>query len=122
MNLKEFDNALPSFKKRNPHLFSVVPLRPQVGQQKAQRPLDGQSQGQQARAPGVATNRPHVRVSLVHFRCRAVDSDNWIAGAKPFRDAIAKSLGIDDGLIEWEYAFHLTQGQPGTAVKIDITP
>ena len=123
MNPKDIRDAKVSeaVRRRNPHLFGVVNVHPQVRQQKAQRPLDGQSQGLQARPTGVAANRPVVRVSLVHFRNHAIDThDNMRLGFKNFVDAIAKSLGIDDGLIQWEYAFHLTQGQPGTAVKIDI--
>jgi len=123
MNPKDIRDAKVSeaVRRRNPHLFGVVPVRPQVGQQKAQRPLDGQSQGQQTRPTGVATNRPHVRVSLIHFGSRTLDDDNLVSGFKHYRDAIARSLGIDDGIIKWDYSQHLTEGQPGTAVKIDIT-
>lgn len=49
-----------------------------------------------------------------------MDSDNFIAGAKPLRDAIAKSLGVDDGdpRLRWSYGEALSPGPAGVLVIV----
>lgn len=59
-------------------------------------------------------------VTIVSFRRKPVDDDNLITGAKPLRDAIATSLGIDDAdrRFLWEYGQVITRGAEGTLVNI----
>lgn len=59
-------------------------------------------------------------VKIISIRNREADSDNIISGAKPLRDAIAKSLGVDDHdkHIRWEYEVITTAGGTGTQVVI----
>jgi hypothetical protein len=49
------------------------------------------------------------------------DSDGYVSACKPLRDAIAKSLGIDDGdpRIRFEYASTASRGTEGCVVKIE---
>ncbi len=63
-----------------------------------------------------------IVVTIIGLRHRPLDSDNFISGAKPLRDAIAESLGIDDGSerIRFEYAQAHTTGEQGTIVKIEL--
>ena len=61
-------------------------------------------------------------VSVVCFRCTKLDTDNLIGGVKYLQDAIAASLGIDDGddeRISFEYSQHIGTGRQGTLVKIE---
>ena len=62
-----------------------------------------------------------VVVSLCAYRRRILDDDNNVASCKPLRDAIAASIGIDDGdsRIKWEYGQIETRGQQGVMVKIE---
>lgn len=64
--------------------------------------------------------KSRVVVHIVSFRRRESDLDNIISGAKPLRDAIARSLGCDDrdSRITWEYSTICTKGEPGTEVII----
>lgn len=65
-----------------------------------------------------------VVVSLVCCRRRLLDDDNLSGGCKALRDAIAASLGIDDGdkRIRFEYHQVITTGRPGVIVKIEVLP
>jgi hypothetical protein len=123
MNPKDIRDAKVSeaVRRRNPHLFGVVTVCAQVGKHETVPALVEEPPGHKPRARRVAANKPVIRVSLICFRRRLLDDDNAITGQKAFRDAIAESLGIDDRFIQWEYQQFHTQGQPGTAVKIDIT-
>lgn len=62
-----------------------------------------------------------VIVHLHAIRRRLLDDDNATAACKPLRDAIAESLGIDDGdsRIRWEYSQSETKGEQGVIVKIE---
>jgi hypothetical protein len=61
-----------------------------------------------------------ICVAIVSYRNRPIDSDNLSSGAKPVRDAIARSLGLDDGdkRITWQYETIVTTGAVGTHVLI----
>ena len=61
-------------------------------------------------------------VTILACRRRATDDDNITAGAKALRDAIATSLGVDDGdrRIRWECRAVQTEGQEHTLVKISL--
>lgn len=63
-----------------------------------------------------------VVVSFVCFRSRTCDDDNLQFGCKWLRDAIANSLGIDDGdkRFRWQYGQLQTNGPEGVAVTIQI--
>jgi hypothetical protein len=63
-----------------------------------------------------------VVVSFVCFRSRPCDDDNLHFGCKWLRDAIAQSLGIDDGdkRFRWQYGQLQTNGPEGVAVMIQI--
>lgn len=64
--------------------------------------------------------RPLATVSIVALRARFIDDLNNEAGCKPLQDAIAASLGIDDGdqRIRWEFGQAETRGREGVCVVI----
>ncbi len=61
-----------------------------------------------------------VVVSFICFRSRPCDDDNLQFGCKWLRDAIANSLGIDDGdkRFRWQYGQLQTNGPDGVTVTI----
>ena len=61
-------------------------------------------------------------VSFVCFRSRPCDDDNLQFGCKWLRDAIANSIGIDDGdkRFRWQYHQLKTDGPEGVSVTIQI--
>lgn len=62
-------------------------------------------------------------VSLVQFRKSLLDDhDNARAACKPIVDAIAASLGVDDGdrRIKWQYGQIETRGEQGVMLKIEL--
>jgi hypothetical protein len=74
------------------------------------------SNGDEKRGPS------RVVVSFVCFRSRTCDDDNLQFGCKWLRDAIATSLGIDDGdkRFRWQYQQLKTDGPEGVSVTIQI--
>lgn len=66
--------------------------------------------------------RVAVVVTLIATIGRELDSDNLQGACKPLRDAIAESLGLDDGdgRIRWEYGQCETRGQQGVIVKVAL--
>lgn len=109
-------NVSESVRRLNPHLYrtAVAGLRPAVPQH-ARHATAPRADGAQAQGPR------RVVVSIVSFRRIRLDDDNLVGGCKALRDAIAKSLGLDDGdkRIWWEYSQHIGDGQRGTLVKIE---
>ncbi len=101
-------------RELNPHLFVGAVEKP-ISQPDAPRPLD---RGCKARKTGPQG----MVISLVSYRSRLLDSDNLHGGLKPLRDAIAATLGIDDGdsAVRWEYGQVETRGEEGTAVGIQV--
>lgn len=70
-------------------------------------------------------NRVHARVSglrvtLIAIRQKRLDDDNLAGGFKALRDAIASSLGVDDGdeRIEWIYRQQVGPKPHGTIVIV----
>lgn len=61
-------------------------------------------------------------VSLIGLRKRTLDDDNFNGACKHLRDAIAGSLGIDDGdkRIYWQYQQLQTRGREGVLVHIEV--
>ena len=112
----EFPNASESVKRLNPHLFAVGAVETRQSEQAA--PLVSRPQGQQAGKTSVG-----YRVCLVAHLKRPMDGhDNLRASLKPLVDAIAATLGIDDGdkRIEWDY-HQIKDRTEGVAVKITET-
>lgn len=78
------------------------------------------------RAPSPRQSRKRrvvVVVTFIAFVRRGSDEDNYGHGAyKPMRDAIARSVAVDDGdkRIKWEYAAVETRGYTGTQVIITL--
>lgn len=112
----EFANASDTFKRLNPHLFGVGGV--ETGKPKpivAQALVGGGAKRKQGGAV-------LVRISLVAHRRKLTDDDNNTGSFKPLRDAIARSLGIDDGdaRIAFECGQVETKGQEGTSVRIEI--
>lgn len=101
-------------RRENPDVFR--PLVAEVAQPASSPPLDGCSAQRQGRKSKLA-----VRVTLVTLRRRVCDDDNDASALKPVRDAIARSIGLDDGdpRIKFEYGAARTDGQTGVMVKIE---
>ena len=114
-------NVSESTKRRNPELFGLGKLQSEKPEPKAKPALVRESQGDETRCGRMASGRPILRITLISFRARRLDSDNLAGGFKPLRDAIARWLGVDDSdsVIEWAYGQQITQGTQGTAVRIE---
>jgi hypothetical protein len=95
------------------------PLRPlETGMpERSQRPALERPRPQREKRKG----RVAVVVSLITCCQRAADDDNDAHSKKPIRDAIAESLGLDDGdsRIHWEHGQCETRGPEGVIVKIE---
>ena len=78
--------------------------------------LDGGVKQRKASKGSVA-----VRVVLVSCRHRLSDDDAVAASLKPCRDAVAASLGIDDGdaRVRFECSQARTDGDQGVLVKVE---
>lgn len=63
-------------------------------------------------------------VSLIGLRARTLDDDNYVGACKHLRDAIAATLGLDDGdkRISWQYQQLQTKGREGVLVHIEVIP
>jgi hypothetical protein len=101
-------------RKLNPHL-SLGGLEKPFAQSDLACALECDSKARKA-------GPPRMVISLVSYRSRLLDSDNLQGGLKPLRDAIAESLGFDDGdsAVRWEYGQVETQAEQGTAVRIQV--
>ena len=109
-------NPSESFKRRNPHLYSVCAVETGQRKQPALRPLDKGVQKRQKGKGGV-----EIVVTLISCRSRELDDDGNVAALKPLRDSISETLGIDDGdkRIRFEYGQCETRGEQGVIVKIE---
>lgn len=65
-------------------------------------------------------SKDQIAVTLIAVRQKRLDDDNLAGGFKALRDAIAESLGIDDGdeRIEWIYRQQVGPKPHGTIVMI----
>jgi len=63
-----------------------------------------------------------VEVHVIALRRGTVDDDSLPTCSKSLRDAIAFTLGVDDGdkRIRWVYSQGLTTGKPETIVRIEL--
>ncbi len=61
-------------------------------------------------------------VSLIGLRARTLDDDNFVGACKQLRDAIAATIGIDDGdkRIKWQYQQLQTNGREGVLVQLEV--
>lgn len=69
--------------------------------------------------------RGRVQVDLVAFVRRPLDDDNLTAGMKPLRDAVASTLGVDDGDPRIRFVVHQIPagaGPEGTCIRITLLP
>ncbi len=114
------ENVSEATRKRNPHLYGgglgkVETHKPKPA---AVAALVKDSRPAQAGKEGMG-----YRITFVVVRKRSLlDSDNLQGALKPLRDAVAYSLGIDDGdpRIEWEY-HQIKSTQPeGVTVMVTI--
>lgn len=75
------------------------------------------------RPPKQRSGKNRVEIVIILLACvhRELDSDNLQGSLKPCRDAIAVTIGIDDGdpRLRWEYAQVVTRGEEGVIVKIE---
>lgn len=109
-------NVSESVKKRNPDLFAPVGAVESAERKRCPASaLEREPQGKQGCRNGLV-----LVVSLIACRKRVADDDNLVAGCKPLRDAIARSVGIDDGdkRLRWEYGQIVGTGPEGVIVKI----
>lgn len=106
-------------KKLNPAIFTesaaVGGLAAAERKQCPQPALDGDPKTFPRRKGRLA-----VVVTIIACRRRVLDSDNHVAGCKPLRDIISRSLATDDGseCISFEYGQLHTTGPEGTIVRI----
>lgn len=116
--LKLPQNVSESVKRRNPELYgglgAMVPVEREQGAPDALV--------QSPRPQRQRKSRLEIIVTIIVCRRRLMDDDNSQAGGvKALRDAIAASLGIDDGdkRIRFQYAQAQTVGEQGCIVKIE---
>lgn len=116
MNLEDFKHVSESVKKRNPHLYGGRVGAVETCQHKSivAPSLDGHQKQQ-----GCSTQGVEYRVVIIANLAKVMDDDNLAGACKPLRDAIASTLGIDDGdkRIQWHYHQIIDRHQ-GVAVKI----
>lgn len=94
-----FTHASETFRLLNPHLFGGVGAVETRQPQPQKRPaLDRVPSPREDRETGVV-----LRVVFTAHLARPMDDDNLVASLKPLRDAVAASLGVDDGdpRVEW---------------------
>ena len=109
-------SILPSNRKLNPHLFGPAGgLDREIPKRTAVQALD---QNKPKRQRGT---RCVVEVCLLSLRSSELDDDNLAAAHKAFRDAIAQTLGVDDGdsRIRFRYLQGITKSKPHTLVIIN---
>lgn len=105
------EDAQGNLSKRNP-VGGVDRIEPKPDPVSA---LDQKPVARKSRARGVV-----ICVTIISLRKRQLDSDNCVSAQKQLRDAIAKSIGLDDGdkRFRWEYEQCVTSGRTGTIVRI----
>jgi hypothetical protein len=110
-------NVSASFKARNPQLYPVGRLQNSQPKSTTPQALARFTEEQQRRAQSLG-----VCISIITLRRRLLDSDNLVGSCKPLRDAIARSIGLDDGdkRLRWQYEQFETKGRQGTIVRIEL--
>lgn len=116
-----FPNASESCKQLNPEFFGVVgPVSTKVVEPNLGNGPETAVPRKAARARRLARGGPRIRVTIVALRNRFLDSDNE-RGDKFLRDAIARSLGLDDSdkVIQWAYGTVVCPGPTGCIVRVE---
>jgi hypothetical protein len=116
INLKDLPHHVQArIIKDNPGVLRQVETK--KPQPTAPQTLDSQRQKFKAGQGGLV-----ARITLITLRRRLLDDDNGVGSLKPLRDAIANTLGFDDGspLIQFEYGQQKTDGEEGVVVKIEL--
>lgn len=112
------DNVSEAIKRLNPQIYGgpMGGMAPPKREPSQVATLEQKPQARQSRQRGVV-----VVVTIIACRHRILDEDNAIAGAKPLRDAIARTLGFDDAdpRIRWQYGQQRTDGEQGTIVLVE---
>jgi hypothetical protein len=108
-------NEYLELKRRRPGLFgldSVPSSKPKRSEQRKPQETNADKEG----------GFKCVVISLVGFRHRLLDSDNFASACKILRDQIANSLNIDDGdkNITWQYGQVHSTGEEGVLVRIEL--
>lgn len=96
-------------------------LQPQAAQPDIGRALERPKQARQTGSRHLGRGPVLVWVGIIRVSARELDDDNLRSAYKGFRDAIAASLGFDDGdkRIRFSYSQHVSQGRQGTIVMIE---
>lgn len=96
-------------------------LQPQIAKQDAGTALEPLPKRSGKGRAGLVVSGPDVRVTIILFSRKELDSDNLKAAYKELRDVIAKWLGRDDrdSEINWQYGNQITRGQTGTTVMVE---
>jgi hypothetical protein len=112
-----FEKASASVKRLNPHLFAVGGVEAAQPQPASAPPLARGVGQQQGGAGGIC-----VRVGFIACLRRQLDDDNLVGSLKPLRDAVAKTLGLDDAdrRIHWQCEQVPTKGREGVIVKVEL--
>ena len=107
--------VVPSVREQPPRPLERTASAKQGGEGSVEKP-----KGKPSRNDRVGTNRTRAQVMLVAVRQKRLDDDNLAGGFKALRDAIAESLGIDDGdeRVEWIYRQQIGPKPHGTIVII----
>lgn len=108
-------NEFLELKRRKPQLFgvgSVSSAEPEPAARRKRSPKDSSK----------SVGKECLVVSLVGFRQRLLDGDNFVGACKALRDAIANTLHVDDGdkRITWQYQQIQTCGDEGILVRIEL--
>jgi len=115
--VKLHKNVSESVKLRNPSLFGFSPVAAVVRKPNSPTPLVQSPRPQRKRK-----GRVEVIATIIACRPGCLDDDSLPGGGtKALRDAIAESLGYDDGdaRIRFEYGQCQVVGQQGCIVKIE---
>lgn len=111
---KLFPRASAAFLAANADLGALPAARPEPD------PIPALDQGPKARRS--RQRRLAVVVTLVSFRRGRLDPDSLAASTKAIQDAVAASLGVDDGdpRLRWQYEQVRTEGRTGVLVIVEI--
>ena len=119
-------NVSESVRRLNPHLYGptrpkqsshlVGGLLPAQPKPNPVHPLDKKPQAYRG-----GTRRLALVVSLIRVGKAMLDDDNLASSHKGLRDAISRTLGVEDNdqRIKWEYGQTTTRGRTGVIVKIE---
>ena len=106
-------------RARNPHLFGSMGSLDTPQPEQNTRPALEQKP---SRYRG-STRRLAVIVTIIRVGGKILDGDNLQGACKPLRDAIANTLGLDDGdsRIEWQYRqIGKGKAESGAIVKLEM--